>query len=99
MLIRHPSDILPSEINSETEFNARRDWLKQAAGLGLIAGLPTLAACDAQAQGAKLAGVKPNPTFVLPDEKLNKFDELKSYCNCHRYSKKSKIRPQTSCIC
>ena len=82
MLIRRPSDILPSEINSESEFNARRDWLKQAAGLGLIAGLPALAAGEAHAQGAKLMGVKPNPTYAMPTgEKLNKFDELKNYCN------------------
>ncbi len=108
MLIRRPSDILPSEINSESEFNARRDWLKQAAGLGLIAGLPVLSACDAQAQGAKLMGVKPNPTFVLPDEKLNKFDELKSYCNFYEFgtdktdppvmAKSLKTRPWTVAV-
>ncbi len=86
MLIRRPSDILPSEINSESEFNARRDWLKQAAGLGLIAGLPALAACDAQAQGAKLMGVKPNASYAMPaGEKLNKFDELKGYCNYYEF--------------
>ena len=108
MLIRRPSDILPSEINSETEFNARRDWLKQAAGLGLIAGLPGLAACNAEAQGTKLAGVKPNPTFVLPDEKLNKFDELKGYCNFYEFgtdktdppvmAKSLKTRPWTVAV-
>ena len=108
MLIRRPSDILPSEINSETEFNARRDWLKQAAGLGLIAGLPTLAACEAQAQGAKLIGVKPNPAFVLPEEKLNKFDEMKGYCNFYEFgtdktdppvmAKSLKTRPWTVAV-
>ena len=108
MLIRRPSDILPSEINSESEFNARRDWLKQAAGLGLIAGLPVLSACDAQAQGAKLMGVKPNPTFVLSDEKLNKFDELKGYCNYYEFgtdktdppvmAKSLKTRPWTVAV-
>ena len=109
MLIRRPSDILPSEINSESEFNARRDWLKQAAGLGLIAGLPTLAACEAQAQGAKIAGVKPNPAYGLPtDEKLNKFDELKSYCNFYEFgtdktdppamAKSLKTRPWTVAV-
>ena len=109
MLIRRPSDILPSEINSETEFNARRDWLKQAAGLGLIAGLPTLAACDAQAQGAKLMGVSPNPTYAMPSgEKLNKFDELKGYCNYYEFgtdktdppvmAKSLKTRPWTVAV-
>ncbi len=86
MLIRRPTDILPSEISSEHQYNARREWLKTAGGLGLIAGLPALAACEAQAQGAKLAGVKPNPIYGMPDgEKLNKFDELKSYCNFYEF--------------
>ena len=109
MLIRRPTDILPSEINSESEFNARRDWLKQAAGLGLIAGLPTLAACDAQAQGAKLMGVSPNPTYAMPSgEKLNKFDELKGYCNYYEFgtdktdppvmAKSLKTRPWTVAV-
>ena len=109
MLIRRPSDILPSEINSESEFNARRDWLKQAAGLGLIAGLPTLGACTAEAQGARLMGVKPNPSFGMPtDEKLNKLDEFKGYCNFYEFgtdktdppamAKSLKTRPWTVAV-
>jgi methionine sulfoxide reductase catalytic subunit len=85
MLIRRSTDILPSEITSESQYNARRDWLKAAGAMGLIAGLPALSACDAQAQGAKLAGVKPNPTYVVPDDKLNKFDDLKGYCNFYEF--------------
>ncbi len=38
MLIKRPTDILPSEITSQAQFNARRDWIKQAASMGLIAG-------------------------------------------------------------
>ena len=109
MLIRRPSDILPSEINSESEFNARRDWLKQTAGLGLIAGLPTLGACTAEAQGARLMGVKPNPSFGMPtDEKLNKLDEFKGYCNFYEFgtdktdppamAKSLKTRPWTVAV-
>lgn len=86
MLIRRPTDILPSEITPESQYNARREWLKTAASMGLIAGLPVLSACDAQAQGAKLMGVKANPAYGLPEgEKLNKFDELKSYCNFYEF--------------
>ena len=85
MLIRRPSDILPSEITSESRYNGRREWLKAAGSMGLIAGLPVLSACDAQAQGAKLAGVKPNPLYVVPDDKLNKFDDLKGYCNYYEF--------------
>ena len=108
MLIRRRSDILPSEVNSLSQFHARRDWLKQAAGLGLIAGLPALSACEAQAQGAKLMGVKPNPGFLLPEEKLNKFEELKNYCNFYEFgtdktdppalAKSLKTRPWTVAV-
>jgi methionine sulfoxide reductase catalytic subunit len=85
MLINRPADILPSEITSLSQYNSRRAWLKTAGGLGLIAGLPTLSGCDAQAQGTKLAGVKPNPLYTVPDDKLNKFDDLKNYCNFYEF--------------
>ncbi len=108
MLIRRPADILPSEITSERQYNGRRDWLKAAGSMGLIAGLPVLSACDAQAQGAKLAGVKPNPLYVVPDDKLNKFDDLKGYCNFYEfgtdktdppiYAKALKTRPWTVAV-
>ncbi len=45
MLIRHPSDILPSEITDRTLFEQRRAWIKAAGGL-LLAGsglLPEMA--------------------------------------------------------
>ena len=45
------------------------EWLKQAASMGLIAGLPVLAACEVQAQGSRLAGVKANPLYAPADEK------------------------------
>ena len=108
MLIRRPAAILPSEITSESQYNARRAWLKTAGGLGLIAGLPALSACEAQAQGAKLAGVKPNPSYVVPDDKLNKFDDLKGYCNFYEFgtdktdppanAKSLKTRPWTVAV-
>ncbi len=109
MLIRRSTDILPSEITTESQYNSRRDWLKAAGSLGLIAGLPTLSACDAQAQGAKLAGVKPNAAFGMPEgEKLNKFDEFKNYCNFYEFgtdktdppvmAKSLKTRPWTVAV-
>ena len=108
MLIRRPTDILPSEIASESQYNSRREWLKAAGGVGLIAGLPALSACDAQAQGVKLAGVKPNPTYVVPEDKLNKFDDLKNYCNFYEFgtdktdppvmAKSLKTRPWTVAV-
>ena len=111
MLIRRSTDILPSEITTESQYNSRRDWLKTAGAMGLIAGLPALSARDAQAQaqGAKLAGVKPNAAYGLPDsEKLNKFDELKNYCNFYEFgtdktdppanAKSLKTRPWTVAV-
>ena len=111
MLIRRSTDILPSEITSESQYNSRRDWLKAAGSMGLIAGLPALAVheAQAQAQGAKLAGVKPNAAFGLPvGEKLNKFDELKNYCNFYEFgtdktdppanAKSLKTRPWTVAV-
>ncbi|MBL8311181.1 MAG: protein-methionine-sulfoxide reductase catalytic subunit MsrP [Burkholderiales bacterium] len=108
MLIRRPTDILPSEITSEHAYLQRREWLKQAASMGLIAGLPAFAAGDALAQGSRLAGVKPNPAWQLPDEKLNKAEEFKSYCNFYEfgtdktdppaYAKSLKTRPWTVAV-
>jgi methionine sulfoxide reductase catalytic subunit len=88
MLIRRATDILPSEITSESLFHARREWIRNASSLGLIAGLPalgTLAACNAEAQGAKLAGVKANPQYVVADEKLNTMEQFKNYCNFYEF--------------
>lgn len=85
MLIRRPTDILPSEITSGDAYLHRREWLKQAASMGLIAGLPVLAACDAQAQGSRLAGVKANPAFAPADEKINKVEDFRNYCNFYEF--------------
>ena len=85
MLIRRPTDILPSEITSEHAYLHRRDWLKQAASMGLIAGLPVLAACEVQAQGSRLAGVKTNPLYAPADEKINKVEDFRNYCNFYEF--------------
>jgi len=85
MLIRRPTDILPSEITSGDAYLHRREWLKQAASMGLIAGLPVLAACDAQAQGSRLAGVKANPAYAPADEKINKVEDFRNYCNFYEF--------------
>ncbi len=85
MLIRRPTDILPSEITSGDAYLHRREWLKQAASMGLIAGLPVLAACDAQAQGSRLAGVKANPAYAPADERINKVEDFRNYCNFYEF--------------
>jgi sulfoxide reductase catalytic subunit YedY len=88
MIIRstdaHP--IVPSEITSEQLFHSRRDWIKSTAAMGGAALLPGLAACGAEAQGVKLAGVKHNAQFVVTElDKLNKAEDFKSYCNFYEF--------------
>nr|WP_156864792.1 protein-methionine-sulfoxide reductase catalytic subunit MsrP [Casimicrobium huifangae] len=83
--MRRPTDILPSEITSGDAYLHRREWLKQAASMGLIAGLPVLAACDAQAQGSRLAGVKANPAYAPADERINKVEDFRNYCNFYEF--------------
>jgi methionine sulfoxide reductase catalytic subunit len=88
MLIRSSSanPILPSEITPESLYHSRREWLKSTLAIGGAVALPGLAACTVEAQGAKLAGVKPNPQFVATgDDKLNKAEEFKSYCNFYEF--------------
>ncbi len=111
MLIRRNTDILPSEITSEALFHGRREWIRNATSMGLIAGLPAfggLAACSAEAQGAKLAGVKANPLYTVGDEKTNKPEDFKSYCNFYEFgtdksdppaaAKSLKTRPWTIAV-
>ncbi len=52
--------------------------------------------------------MKPNPAFLLPEEKINKFDEFKNYCNFYEfgsdktdppaYAKSLKTRPWTVAV-
>ncbi len=110
MLIRSSTanPILPSEITSEALFQSRRDWLKTAMAVGGVAALPALSACSVEAQGVKLAGVKANPLYLVNDEKLNKADEFKNYCNFYEFgtdksdppvmAKSLKTRPWTIAV-
>lgn len=111
MLIRSASaiPILPSEITSHDLYQGRRDWMKSTLAIGTAAALPGLAACGAEAQGVKLAGVKANPQFATTEiDKLNKADEFKSYCNFYEFgtdkadpyanAQKLKTRPWTIAV-
>jgi methionine sulfoxide reductase catalytic subunit len=110
MLIRSSSanPILPSEITSRELFKARREWIKSAMVAGGAVVLPSLAACSAEAQGRKLAGVRPNPQYPLTDEKLNKLEDFSSYCNFYEFgtdksdpsanAKSLKTRPWTIAV-
>lgn len=111
MLIRSSSanPILPSEITSYDLYRGRRDWLKSTLAMSTAVALPGLAACGAEAQGVRLAGVKANPQFVATDiDKLNKAEDFKNYCNFYEFgtdkadppvlAKALKTRPWTIAI-
>ena len=76
-----PTDILPSEITPGTPFH-RREWLKQAASMGLLAGLPVLAVRRAGA-GLHRRREGINPAYAPADEKINRLKNPQ-YCNATR---------------
>lgn len=112
MPIRFPdrSAPAPSEITPEALYRGRRQWLAQAGLLAL--GGAALAAAPvrrSEAQGVRLVGVTPNPRYVLAsDEKLNKVEDFRSYCNFYEFgmdksdppvhAKAMKVRPWTVTI-
>ncbi len=111
MLIRsaHEHPILPSEITPRTLFESRREWIKTAMSISGAVALPGLAACTVEAQGAKLADVKPNPQFAATElDRLNKPEDFKSYCNFYEFgtdksdppvmAKSLKTRPWTIAV-
>ncbi|MFN3628615.1 MAG: protein-methionine-sulfoxide reductase catalytic subunit MsrP [Casimicrobiaceae bacterium] len=100
----------PSEITPEALYHGRRQWLAQTGLLTL--GGAALAAAPArrgEAQPIRLSGVTPNPRYVLTsDEKLNKVEDFRSYCNFYEFgmdksdppvhAKAMKLRPWTVTI-
>ena len=81
MLIRHPADILPSEITDPGLYAERRRFL-QAAGAGLALSLAG-AANAAAPHGEKLPNVQKSP-WVL-DDKPTPFDTITSYGNFYEF--------------
>jgi len=76
VLIRHPSDILPSEITPREVYLNRRQWMAGAAGLALAAALP------------EEAGAAPLPAQKSPsstDEKLTSRADVTSYNNYYEF--------------
>lgn len=80
MLIRYPSDILPSEITDRAVFEDRRNWIKQASGL-VLAGTGLLAAGEAQ---AGLPPIVKSP-LSLKDDKLNSREQITTYNNYYEF--------------
>jgi sulfoxide reductase catalytic subunit YedY len=101
MLIRRPSDIVPSEITPREVYLRRREFLAGAASLGLVAGLSAAGSGDAEA--APLKG-EPSPLSTT-GEALNSLEDITSYNNFYefgtdkadpkRYAGKLTTRPWT----
>ena len=94
MLIKRPSDILPSEITPRSVFRDRRRFMRDTAGLATAAmfggGLSMLAprpagalATDGNAAGTKLEGVVESDYRV--DDELTPYDDITSYNNFYEF--------------
>ncbi|HEY2030112.1 MAG TPA: protein-methionine-sulfoxide reductase catalytic subunit MsrP [Myxococcales bacterium] len=68
-----------SEITPKSTFLRRRELMKLAGGAALFA--KAAFSKTAPKHGAKLAGVKPNPKYVVPNEKVNSFEDITTYNN------------------
>ena len=78
MLIRHPSDILPSEITDRTLFEQRRAWIKAAGGL-LLAGsglLPEMASAALPKAAKSPLSVSDAPNALREITGYNNFYEF-----------------------
>ncbi len=107
MLIRRPSDILPSEITPRGVYARRRDFLKLAAA-GSILGATGLAGCDARSQATTLGLQKLDNATKSPlstDEPPTAYQHVTTYNNYYEfgtekeepavYAKGLKTRPWT----
>ncbi len=86
MLIRRPSDVLPSEITSRNVYENRRRFMQQAgAALALAgaAGWSQRQAFAAAPAGAPLPG-KANPAFSV-DDKPTSYEDVTSYNNYYEF--------------
>jgi len=109
MLIKRPSDVLPSEITPERIYARRRELMKAAAAGSILAATGGLVSGNAGAQGGglqKLAGVKKSPYSTV--EQANTYKQITTYNNFYefgtdkddpaRYADKLKVSPWTVVI-
>jgi len=83
MLIRRPSDVLPSEITSRELYQGRRHFLQQGAGLALT-GAAALGMPWTAAQAAALKGFVPDKS-PPPDDKPTPLKDVTSYNNYYEF--------------
>ncbi len=78
MLIKRPTDILPSEITTPQAYASRRDFIRAAAGLAL---LPVFA--QAASKGKPLPFV--SSAYQLPEETKTSLDDITHYNNFYEF--------------
>jgi sulfoxide reductase catalytic subunit YedY len=86
MLIKHPNDVLPSEITDESVYLKRRDLLKKAglATMGMMAGQSMLASASSSGpSGAVLQGVQKSP--LSTDQTPNSWRDVTTYNNYYEF--------------
>jgi sulfoxide reductase catalytic subunit YedY len=86
MLIKHPNDVLPSEITDESVYLKRRDLLKKAglATMGMMAGQSMLASASSSGpSGAVLQGVQKSP--LSTDQTPNSWTDVTTYNNYYEF--------------
>ena len=84
VLIRRPSDVVPSELTPQSVFARRRTLIKAAAAAGVLgaAGLAPWHG-DARADTVRLFGLKKSPLSI--DEKQTPYDVVTSYNNFYEF--------------
>ena len=82
MLLRKPSDVLPSEITPEAAYLGRRSFMAAAGGLLAAAALP-LRAKGAQGAGANLGPIDKSPLSTT--ETPNTFQQVTTYNNFYEF--------------
>ncbi|MCW5619779.1 MAG: protein-methionine-sulfoxide reductase catalytic subunit MsrP [Burkholderiales bacterium] len=84
MLIRHPSDIAPSEITPREVYRHRRAFLRSAGLLAAAAGAGGLLTSTAPARGAtRLAGLRQSPFST--DEAQTPYKDVTTYNNYYEF--------------
>ncbi len=83
MLIRRPSDILPSEITPPALYAQRREFIKNGAALAGALGLGSLPAFAEIPRGQKLDGL--HKSALSTDEKPTAYESITSYGNFYEF--------------
>jgi sulfoxide reductase catalytic subunit YedY len=84
VLIKKPSDILPSEITSKQNYLNRRDFMRAGAAVSAsLLGTSALGAIIPDARRAKLAGVGSSPFST--DETPNSYEDITTYNNYYEF--------------